>query len=170
MTIKKDDLTLEQVNKVLKYNEHSGELTWISKESSRSVVVDTRAGTKHKNGYRYIQLYGNSYPEHRLIWFIKTGNFPSGVIDHINHKRDDNRWSNLRDVSFSENMRNQTVLKGTRTGEQGIWYCKRRKRYIAELTYEGKKVMQRSFINFDEAKEAREKLMAELGFHHNHGK
>ena len=50
-----------------------------------------------------------------------------------------------------------------------IWYCRRRQRYIAEITYNQKKVYQRSFIDIDEAISHRKAKLLELGFHPNHG-
>lgn len=40
--------------------------------------------------------------EHDIVWLYEKGVF-RGVIDHINHVRDDNRIENLRAVSSSEN-------------------------------------------------------------------
>lgn len=168
MIVPKEELTQEQVKEVLDYNPLTGLLTW-KRKPSKSVVVGTVAGSKHKNGYSYTQLYGCNYPTHRLIWFWVHGKFPEGVIDHINHDRMDNRLENLREVSIAENMKNKSKLKGTLIGEQGIWFCKRRQRYVSEITLNGKKVMQRTFKLFDDAKKAREDKLAELNFHQNHG-
>lgn len=48
-------------------------------------------------------------PMHRLIM-----NTPTGMIaDHINRLRDDNRRSNLRNVTHHENMQNKTPMRRT---------------------------------------------------------
>jgi len=47
---------------------------------------------------------------HRFIWKLHTGEWPKQQIDHINRDPLDNRIANLRDVSQSENMKNQTPL------------------------------------------------------------
>lgn len=169
MKITKSDLDVGLLKEVLEYNPITGELKWKTNQYSRRVVVGSRAGSVSSNGYRYVQIFGTNYAEHHLIWFIQTGQWSNQVIDHINHKRDDNRWENLREVSRADNMRNQSKRTNTLSGEQGIWYCKRRDRYIAELTYNGKKVLQRQFKKFDQALQAREEKLAELGFHENHG-
>lgn len=127
------------------------------------------AGTKNSAGYRVISLFGKRYPEHRLAWFYVHGEMPKHEIDHINQIRDDNRISNLRQVTRSENQRNKT-RKDSRVDEIGIWWCRRRKRYIAEISLNGKKVYQKSFTDIDEAISARKAKALELGFHENHGK
>ena len=94
---------------------------------------------------------------------------PKHEINYINQIRDDNRISNLRQVTRSENQRNKT-RKDSRVDEVGIWWCRRRKRYIAEITLNGKKVYQKSFKDIDEAIQQRKAKALELGFHENHGK
>lgn len=158
----------DKLKEYLHYNEETGELTWI-KKPSKKVLPNSRAGSLTKSGYRHIIFDNKKYPEHRLIWFYVHGKFPDGQIDHINHIRDDNRLCNLREVSHSENARNRTKNKSSRVQEVGIWYCKRRKRYIAEITLNQKKVYQRSFENIDDAIQARKQKAKELGFHDNHG-
>lgn len=152
----------------LKYNETKGEFTWI-KRPNKNIHLHTRAGTKNSAGYRVISLFGKRYLEHRLAWFFVHGEMPKYEIDHINQIRDDNRISNLRQVTRSENQRNKT-RKDSRVDEVGIWWCRRRKRYIAEITLNGKKVYQKSFKDIDEAIQQRKAKALELGFHDNHGK
>lgn len=152
----------------LRYNETKGEFTWI-KRPNKNIHLHTRAGTKNSAGYRVISLFGKRYLEHRLAWFFVHGEMPEHEIDHINQIRDDNRISNLRQVTRSENQRNKT-RKDSRVDEIGIWWCRRRKRYIAEITLNGKKVYQKSFKDIDEAIQQRKAKALELGFHDNHGK
>lgn len=152
----------------LRYNETKGEFTWI-KRPNKNIHLHTRAGTKNSAGYRVISLFGKRYLEHRLAWFYVHGEMPEHEIDHINQIRDDNRISNLRQVTRSENQRNKT-RKDSRVDEIGIWWCRRRKRYIAEITLNGKKVYQKSFKDIDEAIQQRKAKALELGFHENHGK
>ena len=44
---------------------------------------------------------------HRVVWAWHHGRLPTMQIDHINGNGFDNRIENLREVSQSENMRNQ---------------------------------------------------------------
>ena len=168
MSIIESTLTHELLTSYLKYNETKGEFTWI-KRPNKNIHLHTRAGTKNSAGYRVISLFGKRYPEHRLAWFYVHGEMPKQEIDHINQIRDDNRISNLRQVTGSENQRNKT-RKDSRVVEIGIWWCRRRKRYIAEISLNGKKVYQKSFTDIDEAISARKAKALELGFHENHGK
>lgn len=151
----------------LSYNPITGHLTWIKKPSKKT-VLNSRAGSKTKSGYRVIQLFGKTYQEHHVIWCLCNGYMPKEQIDHINHIRDDNRISNLREVTIAENARNRTK-RDSRVNEVGIWWCRNRRKYIAEITHQGKKVFQYSFDDIEEAIQARKAKAKELGFHDNHG-
>lgn len=153
--------------KYLHYNPNTGHLTWINK-IAKNTILNTRAGCLEKTGYRSIKLFGKKYLEHRLIWFYVHGEFPKQQLDHINQIRDDNRIINLREVSISENARNRSQ-QNSRLKERGIWYCKRRKRYIAEIRLMGKKIYQKSFTDIDEAIKQRQAKEIELGlFNYTH--
>lgn len=161
------NITHNELKEYLSYDELTGHVTWI-KKPSKNIYIGTRAGYDTDTGYRIVTFKGKKIPEHRLIWCLVYGAFPKHEIDHINQIRDDNRLANLREVTRSENMRNRT-RKDSRLDEIGIWYCKRRKRYIAEITLNKKKVWQKSFKDIDLAIQERKTKALELGFHDNHG-
>ncbi|WP_411350543.1 HNH endonuclease signature motif containing protein [Moraxella lincolnii] len=161
------NITVDELKQYFNYDPITGYVYWI-KKSCKTTMINSRAGSTNKKGYRVIKLFKKEYLEHRLIWALYYGKFPTMHIDHINHKRDDNRICNLREVSIADNARNRT-RKDSRLDEVGIWWCKRRKRYIAEITFNGKKVYQKSFKDIDEAIQQRKAKSLELGFHENHG-
>ena len=165
----KSELTQDLIAKVLKYDSTTGVLIWTTNLHSKRVVPNSRAGTLKPSGYRQVSLLGGTYLEHHLIWFIQTGQWPTGQIDHIDQVRDNNAWHNLRQVTKAENARNRTRNPNSKLGEHGIWLNQRTNKYVAEITLNGKKVYQKSFDDIDEAIEARKAKSLELGFHENHG-
>jgi hypothetical protein len=71
---------------------------------------------KNKNGYNQVRLYnidGKSkfFRVHYLValTFIENTNKDKKFIDHINNKRDDNYYKNLRWVTHNENMNNLKI-------------------------------------------------------------
>lgn len=97
-------ITAEQAREVFLYDPTTGRLTY--RVDTPSYTAGTDAGAAYGDGYVKVGIYGRSYPVHRLIWLIVTGEWPVHVIDHINRVRGDNRWENLRDVTAQENARN----------------------------------------------------------------
>ena len=111
----------DDLMKCVRYDSDTGHFTWLRSASNRT-KTGSRAGTKHGNGYRRVEVLGERVFEHRLAWFYMTGQWPVADIDHINGIRDDNRWSNLREVSRSENNLNLRgrAKTGNRTGHLGV--------------------------------------------------
>lgn len=169
----KQDLTQELVKEYLSYNESTGHLTWI-KRPSKKVHKGRRAGYDLKTGYRAITLFGVSYQEHHLIWFLYYGLWVD-EIDHINHNKSDNSINNLRSVTHAENAKNMLKLNDTVTGEQGIYHDKVKRRYVATIRSKGKVIFSKSCSDtnqedIDNLIKEREAKLIELGFHSNHGK
>lgn len=63
------------------------------------------------NGYLQCTLYRKRFYIHRLVYESWVGSIPKGYdIDHINGIKSDNRVSNLRAVSRSENLKHNYEL------------------------------------------------------------
>jgi hypothetical protein len=88
----------------LSYNPETGVIVWIKSHGNRAEVGDI-AGTP-SNGYVSIGFGGKQYRAHRIAWLLHYGSWPTGMIDHINGIRDDNRIANLRDVTNRVNSQN----------------------------------------------------------------
>jgi len=86
------------------YDPSTGDLRWKNPTHhtcARGVIGP--GGTNH--GYRVVGLNGEIYLQHRIIWKMMTGRDPDPdkAMDHIDENQGNNRWGNLREVSFSEN-------------------------------------------------------------------
>jgi hypothetical protein len=84
---------------------------------------------------------------HRLILGATRGS----VIDHINGNGLDNRRSNLRFCSFSENQWNRKPNKNSKTGVKGVHWSAKEKKYVAQIREHGKRIMLGSFRSIEEA-------------------
>lgn len=103
---------------------------------------------RHTNGY-YVLGGSHGVQLHRLIMDTPNGL----VVDHINRNTLDNRKSNLRNVSNSENIKNSSLRKDNRSGRKGVSY-ETGKRFKVEWYEEGKKKTKSFSINkygYDEA-------------------
>jgi len=65
---------------------------------------------------------------------------PGALVDHINHNTLDNRRSNLRIATHSENLQNQGVLrKDNSTGYRGVYFVKLVQKWQAYCRVDGKR-------------------------------
>lgn len=71
-------------------------------------------------GYLRVRVCKKTLLVHRVAWCLHYGNWPSGLIDHINGDTSDNRLSNLRDVSQQQNLLNQHVQRPSALGVPGV--------------------------------------------------
>jgi hypothetical protein len=85
---------------LISYNELTGE--FFNRKSGKKLTA------KNRGGYLVMSYKKKSYLCHRLAWLYVYGSYPKNVIDHINRVRDDNRISNLRDVTYTQNALNKT--------------------------------------------------------------
>lgn len=75
---------------------------------------------------------------HRVAWFLHYGRWPSKYIDHINGIKTDNRISNLRDASGSENNRNRPISSRNTSGKVGVTFYKRTSQWRAWFKVDGR--------------------------------
>ena len=118
-------ITAEQVRELFDYDSDTGVLTWRDKSKKRQV----EPGYVNKFGYRCFSYQGYYYSAHRLIWAWVHGEWPKGQIDHINHVRDDNRISNLRDVSPEFNQKHVKAYKNSPLGRPGVTFVPDRSKW-----------------------------------------
>lgn len=72
-----------------------------------NAVAGSIAGAKHPAGYYYVQVLGANYKRARIAWLLMLGKYPNGQIDHINLKKEDDRWCNLREADSQQNCANR---------------------------------------------------------------
>lgn len=111
-------------------------------------------GWMSATGYRYVTVGKTHYKEHRLIWLRETGAWPVGQLDHIDNDRANNRISNLRDVTGSENQWNTGLNKSNTSGYRGVAFHKGAGRYIAKIKRGGKQIHLGYFDTAEEAAKA----------------
>lgn len=146
-------LTRERMKELLTYDPNTGEIRRI-KTISGNAVKGMLAGSIKPNGYVQIQVDGKCYLGHRLAWLHEFGEFPVGILDHINGNRQDNRIGNLRQVTASQNCHNELLRTNNTSGVKGVTWDKRRKSWAAKFWHERKCINVGNFKSLEEAKEA----------------
>lgn len=112
----------------------TGQLVWKIPACRNFRRVGKRAGGVRPDGYRKISVNGFQILEHRAVFAMHNGYWPSNEVDHVNGDRADNRPCNLREATKSENGANKRTV--------GPWAMKgisrSRSRWRATLRKDGK--------------------------------
>lgn len=100
-------LTAARVRELFHYEPETGLFTRLIAKTGRGAAAGDVAGSLNRTGYIIIGVDGGLFRAHRLAWLYMTGEWPVEHIDHIDGVRNNNRWSNLRDLGRSMNAQNQ---------------------------------------------------------------
>lgn len=103
-------LTQERLKQVLEYDPATGFFRRFGKKGLLRGVAGT---LDVSNGYVKIMVDHVIYRAHRLAFLYMEGVFPPNDVDHRNRKKSDNRWSNLRHATPSQNAANKPLPKRT---------------------------------------------------------
>lgn len=143
-----DEKFIEFVRTVISYEKDTGIFRWIDSRNNR-VQIGSIAGYIH-NGYTTIEINGFPIKAHRLAYAMVNGSLDVGVeIDHINGVKSDNRISNLRIASISQNECNKAIQKNNTTGFKGVYFRSESPNWRAIITIN----KHRHHIGYFETKE-----------------
>lgn len=81
--------------------------------------------------------------------------YDDNKVDHINHDIKDNRKSNLRIVSSSQNGMNRKLNSNNTSGISGVHWNKGEEKWIARIGVDGKRIHLGSYDSFEDAVTAR---------------
>jgi hypothetical protein len=111
-------VTSARLRALLHYDPETGEFHWVKRICS-SIQAGDIAGGPH-NGYRIITIEGRRYPAHQLAWLYMRGRWCSLLVDHRDGDPLNNRWSNLRRATRSQNGANRCVPRNNASGLKGV--------------------------------------------------
>ena len=126
-------ITHERLLELLIYNPETGEF--------RRRKTGKLCGSIHteKNGYKRVEfsVENGLYRVHRLAWFYMTGKWPSNV-DHIDMDATNNKWSNLREATKSQNCFNRGPQRNNSSGYKNVFWHKLNKKWSVIIQIQGK--------------------------------
>ena len=151
-----------ELKRLFHYNPATGELT---RKSTNRLV-----GSPDKEGYLRIIFKKREYRVHRLAFLYMKGAFPPDEVDHINHIRSDNRWSNLRHATRKENCRNLSRSSLNTSGISGVHWYTSKQIWIARIKVNYERIYLGCSKSLLDAAALRKSAEIKYGFHPNHGR
>jgi hypothetical protein len=145
-----------ELRRLLSYDPETGVFTWRVTEkrghngNGFSIKSGTVAGSTSQS-YVRIGALGRNYLAHRLAFLYMTGEWPNGVVDHIDGNSQNNAWSNLRVANQSQNVANGKLAKNNKSGFKGVYRHNQTGRYVALIHANGKKHHLGCFATPEEA-------------------
>lgn len=133
---------------------------WMRRASRRrpkGVRADSPRITRNgQQVYMEVNFGGKRYKSHRLAWFYMTGAWPVGLLDHKNCDSTDNKWTNLRPATPSQNKQNTKVRRDNLAGIKCVRQ-ERSGRWGARIYHNGRSHWLGMFDTAEEARQAYER-------------
>ncbi len=124
------DVDIQYLHDSLRYEPETGLFYWRRRQGS--AIAGQRAGS-WDHGYVTIRIQRRLIKAHNIAWAMHYGRWPNGLLDHINRKRFDNRISNLRIASPSQNLMNKGPLRSSSSGVTGVYFHKASRLWTAHI-------------------------------------
>jgi len=129
----------DRLKEILSYDPVTGIFRWKISHSN-GVKIGDAAGTPCV-GYVRIHIDRRGFLAHILAWLYMTGKVRIRGVDHHDLNRSNNKWSNLRAATISQNHANKRVLEKNKLKTKGVVKVITKKgtvRYRATLTHKEK--------------------------------
>lgn len=156
------EATIAEWREAVRYDALTGEFTWLIRASAR-MLAGSKAGTVGKNGRVYIGFRNGYYIAHRVAWALQTGEWPPRLVDHIDCDPQNNRWTNLRLATSSQNHANQRARATTKSGYKGVYPAKTAGKWLAVVKIDKRLKHLGTFDSLEAAAAAR-KLAATTAY------
>ena len=144
----------------------NGRLLWANPPKNHSEKLGSEAGYickgKGKNkDYWYVRLDGKTFKRSRVVFFMTEGRWPTPCVDHIDGNSLNDRPSNLREATLSENAQNMRARAGKRSGLP-LGVSRYRTGFRAQITIEGARKVLGSFACPEDASRAYQAARKEM--------
>lgn len=149
-------LTQDRLHALFDYPEDSDWLIW-KLALSRRIRVGEPAGSIHHTGYVWVRIEGNDYPAHLLCWLWTHGEIAK--VDHADRVPWNNRITNLRKATRSQNMFNRQLP--SKLGVRGV-YATRNGTFEARIQVDGVPIQIGTFRSIEEASLAYKAMAKQL--------
>lgn len=126
-------IDLIALNDYLRYDEEAGKLYLKKSATNRRKLAGDEVGYMTTDGYLAFNYRHHIYRVHRVIYAMHYGKQPPRILDHMNGDKTDNRITNLRPATVSQNNRNRGANKGGSSKYKGVSVSSDGKKWQAHI-------------------------------------
>lgn len=127
----------------LHYNPETGVFTWLKASLFAPYHIGCVAGCikrRTHNCYREIVISKRVYQAHRLAFFYMIGRWPRKNMDHKDRNGLNNKWSNLREATLSQNGANACRYSTNTSGFKGVTFHKKCGKWQSAIKKDSKSI------------------------------
>lgn len=175
-------LSVDLINELIEYDKDDGSFTWRRRSIDyfpcertcngwNSRYAGEKAGCIAKtknNSYRKITLFKKMFHASDLALLLSTGEWPNGVVVHVDGDTTNDALRNLKVVEYREAYTSNKVYKNNTTGHKGI-YASGNGFFTVQVSYHGKQYHVMRTNDIDEAILARKKAEKDFGYRYLKG-
>jgi hypothetical protein len=150
-------ITKDELLKTLTVDMDNGKFYWLTASKYHSDLTGNEAGcpSKHHSGklYWHIKINGRRYKRGHLMHLVVTGRFPAPCLDHINGDSLDDRPSNIREATITQNAWNHKKRSKKTKLPMGVRRSNGCDRFQARITVNKNKISLGCFGTPEEARD-----------------
>lgn len=125
-------LNCARLKELLSYDPETGMFTIYARHNWPERETPGRLGGGLRCPCYVIGIDYRDYLAHRVAWLYMTDQWPS-KIDHIDHDRFNNKWSNLREATASQNLANRPAQTNNTSWFKGVSWSKQKQKWRAQI-------------------------------------
>jgi Demerecviridae HNH endonuclease len=134
---KEKELPFAKAVALFRYDDRTGKIFW--RTNHRRIKAGDEAGSiASSHGYRIVSLKQRTYLQHRVVWLLYYGEWPKGLVDHINLDKLDNRIENLRAANYSQSNANRRGKRKRVGSLKGASFLRGRRVWRSSIKMDGK--------------------------------
>jgi hypothetical protein len=151
--------TREYLASLFSYDPESGLITRLVTRGYQALAGGV-VGCPHNQGYFILLVDRKHLYAHRLAYFLHTGEIPP-ELDHNDGDKQNNKFSNLRPATRSQNNHNVPLLKNNTSGFKGVTYERARGKFRAKLQVSSRRIHLGYFDTAEDAARVYDKAAVE---------
>lgn len=166
--------TQEYLLSILKYDEKTGHLYWMTRSDVNTAWNTKYAGKRaftaiDKKGYHVGAINNSLYRAQRIIFKMLHGYDPEQV-DHDNGNTVSNTPDNLIDVTHQQNQRNMKRSKANKSGVTGVCWNTEKNKWQASIMVNKRQIVIIRSEDINVCIAARKQAEIDYNFNPNHGR